>query len=122
MERIRVAALQYFIRPVETFGQFRAQVEGLVETAADYRCNLMVFPEYFTVQLLTLENVKRPIDELIRRLAKQVPQYLEVMGGLARKHRIYIVAGSIPVMEDSNGTVYNDSFFLAIIYLTRPLF
>lgn len=31
MERIRVASLQYFIRPVQTFEQFRDQVEALVE-------------------------------------------------------------------------------------------
>lgn len=43
--RIRVASLQYFVRPVRTFDDFRAQVEGLVETAADYRCQLVVFPE-----------------------------------------------------------------------------
>ena len=40
-ERVRVATLQYFIRPVRTFEEFAAQVEGLVETAADYRCRLL---------------------------------------------------------------------------------
>ncbi|MGE5216006.1 MAG: nitrilase-related carbon-nitrogen hydrolase [Chloroflexota bacterium] len=50
-KRLRVASLQYFIRPVETFAQFRDQVDALVETAADYDCDLIVFPEYFTVQL-----------------------------------------------------------------------
>ncbi len=54
MERIRVATLQYYIRPVKTFDQFRDQVEALVETAVDYKCHLLVFPEYFTIQLLTL--------------------------------------------------------------------
>ncbi len=113
MERIRVASLQYFIRPVQTFGQFRDQVEALVDTAADYKCHLMVFPEYFTVQLLTLGNVKRPIREQIEDLAKQVPQYLELMEGLARKHRMYIVGGTIPVMDDANGQIYNDSYFFS---------
>jgi predicted amidohydrolase len=74
-ERIRVASLQYFIRPVQSFEQFRDQVEGLVETAADYKCHLLVFPEYFSVQLLTLGNVKRPIREQIRDLAKQAPRF-----------------------------------------------
>jgi hypothetical protein len=36
MDRIRVATLQYFIRPVERFEQFHDQVEGLLNTAADY--------------------------------------------------------------------------------------
>jgi len=111
MDRIRVAALQYFIRPVQTFAQFRDQVESLVETVGDYRCQLAVFPEYFTIQLLTLGNVKRPIKEQVRDLANQVPAFVEVMSGLARKHRVYILAGSIPVIDDGNDAVFNDSYF-----------
>lgn len=113
MERIRVAALQYFIRPVQTFEQFRDQVQGLVETAADYKCHLLVFPEYFTIQLLTLGNVKRPIREQIRDLAKQVPRFVEMMSKLAQQNHLYIVAGTIPVMEDGNDQVYNESFFFS---------
>ena len=113
MERIRVASLQYFIRPVQTFSQFRDHVEALVETAADYKCQLLVFPEYFTVQLLTLGNVKRPIREQIEDLAMQVPTYKEVLAGLARVHRMYIVGGSVPVIEDSGDLIYNDSFFFS---------
>jgi predicted amidohydrolase len=111
MDRIRVAALQYYIRPVQTFTQFRDQVEALVETAADYHCQLVVFPEYFTIQLLTLGNVRRPIQEQIRDLAKQLPTFLELMSEQARKHRLYILAGSIPVMDDGRDSVYNDSYF-----------
>ncbi|MEO6056989.1 MAG: hypothetical protein ABIQ49_09135 [Gemmatimonadales bacterium] len=35
VKRIRVASLQYFIRPITAFDQFRDQVRGLVETEAD---------------------------------------------------------------------------------------
>lgn len=110
-ERIRVASLQYFIRPVQTFEQFRDQVEGLVETAADYRCQLVAFPEYFTVQLLTLGNVKRPIHEQIRDLARQAPRFAELMSGLARKYRLYVAGGTIPVQDEGSDSVYNDCFF-----------
>ena len=48
-----------------------------METAEDYKCQLVVFPEYFTVQLLTLGNIKRPIAEQIRDLAQQVPRFME---------------------------------------------
>jgi predicted amidohydrolase len=110
MDRIRVAALQYFIRPVTTFEQFRDQVVGLVETAADYKCHLMVFPEYFTSQLLTLSNIRRPMPEQIRDLAKQVPRFVELMSGLAKAHKIYIVGGSIPVQTDGSDAVQNACF------------
>ncbi|HET8648628.1 MAG TPA: carbon-nitrogen hydrolase family protein [Gemmatimonadales bacterium] len=110
MDRIRVGSLQYFIRPVQTYEQFRDQVEALVATAADYRCHLVVFPEYFTVQLLTLGNIRRPIEIQIRDLAAQVPRFVEMMSGLAREHGIYIVAGTIPVTGASDDVVHNQSY------------
>jgi len=112
MNRIRIASLQYFIRPVKHFDDFRAQVDALVETAADYGCHLAVFPEYFTVQLLTLGDLKRPMEVQIRDLAGQLPRYLELMSGLARTYGLYVVGGSIPVL-DEDGAVYNQSYLFA---------
>ena len=99
MSRLRVASLQYFIRPVRTFQEFQDQVVGLVQTAADYKCRLVVFPEYFTVQLLTLGSLQGPMAEQVRHLATQEPRFCELMGGLARKHGLYIAAGTIPTIE-----------------------
>ncbi len=110
MERIRVASLQYFIRPVPTIDQFKEQVEALADTAADYKCQLLVFPEYFTVQLLTLGNIKRPMSEQVRDLARQVSGYQEILSAMARKHGMYVVGGSIPVMDDGAGKLYNECF------------
>ena len=72
---------------------------GLVQTAADYKCRLVVFPEYFTVQLLTLGSLQGPMAEQVRHLATQEPRFCELMGGLARKHGLYIAAGTIPTIE-----------------------
>ncbi len=114
MDRIRVAALQYFIRPIQDFGEFREQVRGLVRTAADYECRLLVFPEYFTVQLLTLGDVERPMDEQIRDLADRVPEFLEMMAELVRETGMYVVAGTIPVRDlKQPDVVFNESFFFA---------
>lgn len=106
MDRIRIGTLQYLIRPVHTFDEFCGQVSALVETARDYDCKLVVFPEYFTVQLLTLGDIRRPMPEQIRDLARQSPRYVELMSSLARKYSIYIVGGTTPVMGDGD-TVYN---------------
>lgn len=112
MEKVRVASIQYYIRPVEKFEQFRSQVEALVETAADYGCRLVVFPEYFTVQLLTtLGETRRPIQEQVRDLARQLPFYIEIFQDLAREHRIYIVAGSIPTLDAE--TLHNDCYLFS---------
>jgi predicted amidohydrolase len=113
MERLRVASLQYLVRPVGSFDQFRDQVEGLVDTAADYRCELLVFPEYFTVQLLTLGDVRRPIREQIRTLAAERDRFVSLMRELARKHGIYVVAGTIPEVNEATGTIHNRSYVCA---------
>ena len=113
MERIRAAALQYFVRPVRTLDEFDAQLRALVETAADYHCHLVVFPEYLSVQLLTLGDVRRPMPEQIRDLARHVPRFVETMTGLARKHRLYICGGTFPTLSESGDAVHNDSFFFS---------
>jgi predicted amidohydrolase len=113
MERIRVASLQYYIRPVQSFDQFRDQVVGLVDTAVDYKCRLVVFPEYFTLQLLTLRDVKRPIMEQVRQLAREQPRVVELMAGLARDRGIYIAAGSMLTPGDGDGIIHNDSYLFA---------
>ena len=109
-ERIRVAVLQYFIRPVADFDAFAAQVRGLVQTAADYRCQLIVFPEYFTLQLLTLGDVTRPIQAQVRTLADWVPLVQELIAQLAAQHRVYIVAGTMPVWNDEGQGITNTCF------------
>jgi predicted amidohydrolase len=109
LSKVRVATLQYWVRQVHHWDAFEDQVTSLVECAADYRCQLVVFPEYFTIQLLTLGNVKRPMPEQVRDLAAQRPHYQDMFIRLARKYGVYIVGGSIPSFGE-DGRVYNDCF------------
>ena len=114
MDRIRVASFQYYVRPVTSFQQFVDQVTGLVDTAADYRCKLAVFPEYFGLQLLTLEDIRRPMPEQVRYLARYSERVLDIMRGLARKHGIYLVAGTLPMPDaESENGVTNVAFVVA---------
>lgn len=110
MDRVRIGTLQYLIRPIKTFEEFHDQVTALAETAADYDCQLLVFPEYFTVQLLTLGDIRRPMAEQIRTLASQVPRFIDMMSHLARTHALYIVAGTIPVLSSDQQTMHNVSY------------
>jgi predicted amidohydrolase len=110
MNRIRVAALQYFIRPVQTFEQFQDQVQSLCETAADYKSHLLVFPEYFTSQLLTLGNVRRPIDQQVRDLASQRPRFEDLMAAAAERYGLHIVGGTMPVQDEGDARIYNQSY------------
>jgi len=99
--------LQYYLRPVPTFAAFADQVNALVETAADYKARLVVFPEYFSVQLLTLGNVKRPIREQVRDLADQVDAVTTLLSETAKREGVWIVGGTLPVAEHDR--IYNES-------------
>lgn len=113
-KRIRVASLQYFIRPVASFEQFSEQVEALVDTAQDYGCRLLVFPEYFSCQLLTVTGTKLPIAEQIRKLATLEERIVELFVRLAKKSGMYIVGGTLPAVDPPDlETVYNECYFYA---------
>ena len=112
-DRIRVAASQYFIRPIGRFEQFADQVSSVVATAAEYKCRLLVLPEYFTVQLISLSDIKRPINVMIRDVAAYLPRFIELMTDLSKEHGIYVVAGTIPVVDDQTGGVHNDSYLFS---------
>lgn len=113
MERVRVASLQYLIRPVKSFEEFQEQVIGLVDTAVDYKCRLVVFPEYFTTQMLTLGNVKRKINEQVRDLARQKDRFVELMAGLARNKGIYIAGGTMPSLSDDEAKIFNECYMFS---------
>jgi len=111
LNRVRVATLQYYIRPVHRFEEFAEQVEALVWTAADYQARLLVFPEYFTCQMLTLDNVHRPIKDQIRHLARLEERIVELLQRLARESGLYIVGGTLPAMDPPDTeTVYNECY------------
>ncbi|MDK2972365.1 MAG: hypothetical protein PWP23_2120 [Candidatus Sumerlaeota bacterium] len=105
---LRVCTLQYYLRPVQKFEQFEDQVQALIETASDYKCRLIVFPEYFTVQLLTLGDVKRPMPEQIRYLARSRERYIDMLSRLSKRFGIYVAGGTIPVLDEKDPEkVYN---------------
>lgn len=110
MKTLRVAALQYFIRPVKAFEDFALQVEALVETAKDYKVRLLIFPEYFTTQLLTLGQTKRPIIDQIRDLSLQEERIVELLSGLAKKNKIIIVGGTLPGFNEDKSKILNKCY------------
>ena len=103
--RVRIACVQYQVRKIHTFEDFANQVEYFVETAADYRSDFVMFPEFFSVQLL---SILEPLSAIqgIRRLATDFSEpFIALMSGLARKYGVHIVGGSHPIEED--GKLYN---------------
>lgn len=118
--KVRIACVQYQVRKIKSFEDFADQVEYFVETAADYSSDFVLFPEFFSVQLL---SVLEPLSavEGIRRLAADFTEpFIELMSGLAKKYGVYIIGGSHPIEE--NGKLYNKCLIFDTEgrYLSQP--
>ena len=104
---VRVCAVQYPVRTVASFDEFARQVTFFVDAASGYRADFVVFPEIFTLQLLSfLPAVRR--GEAVRQLAALAPRYLELFHDLAVRYNTNVVGGSTYV-EEADG-IYNVAY------------
>jgi predicted amidohydrolase len=98
-ERLRLGLVQWDMRRVDGFGEWLGRVRHFVSVAAaDYGVRVVLFPEYFTVPLLSAEP-PRPAQEAIRRLAGRTAEVNAALAELARGLGVWLVAGSQPVAE-----------------------
>jgi predicted amidohydrolase/ribosomal protein S18 acetylase RimI-like enzyme len=96
---VRICAVQYQMRSIGSFEEFAHHCEYFVDVASDYKSDFILFPELFTMQLLSFMKVERP-GLAVRKLAEFQPKYLELFSSLAVKYDINIVAGSTFIMEN----------------------
>jgi predicted amidohydrolase/GNAT superfamily N-acetyltransferase len=102
--RVRIAAMQYLLRPITRFEDFATQVEFFVRSAREYQSHFVVFPEYFTMQLLSYLRESAPA-RAVRRLALMTNDYEELFKRLAKESGLYIIAGTHPVIQE--GELFN---------------
>lgn len=107
LQLVRVCAVQYQMRQIASFDDFAQQAAYFVDVASDYHCDFLLFPELFTLQLLSCTSARRP-GEASRKLAEMTPQYLDFFIQMAIKHNINIIGGSQFTLEGD--TLYNVSY------------
>ncbi len=104
---VRLAAVQFEMRATNSWEEFERQVTFFVDTAGDYRCDFVTFPELISTQLLSLVDAKRPAVAA-RKLAGFNEQYIELFQRLAVRYHVNIVGGSNFAIE--NDKLYNVSY------------
>ncbi|WP_417387749.1 GNAT family N-acetyltransferase [Gimesia sp.] len=107
VEPIRICVVQYQMRSIKNFDEFAQQCEFFLDTASDYKCDFILFPELFTTQLLSCVEATRP-GQAARRLAEFTPQYLDFFTEMAVKYNVNVIGGSQFVVE--HGTLFNSSY------------
>lgn len=99
---LKVAAAQYPIEFLSAWGDFRDKVTRWVEDAAREGAQLLVFPEYFSIEITSIfgEEICRSLPLQLERLQRTLADFLALFRELAQTHHLHICAGSYPVEED----------------------
>tara|TARA_R110002073_G_scaffold47130_3_gene128175 strand:- start:97 stop:1677 length:1581 start_codon:yes stop_codon:yes gene_type:complete len=98
-ESVRVATVQFQMRPISDVAAFESHVAYFVDVASDYRSDFVVFPELFTLQLLAAEPAPLGPLEGVAKVAQYTERYREFMSGLAVRYNVNIIGGSHPTLQ-----------------------
>jgi len=71
-------------------------VEYYVDVTADYKADFVLFPELFTMQLLSIKNEEVPANVAIEHMTEYTQRVKDLFQGLAVKYNVNIIAGSHP--------------------------
>jgi predicted amidohydrolase/ribosomal protein S18 acetylase RimI-like enzyme len=104
-DTVRLSCVQYMQRKVESFEEFKQTVEYFVDVVADYYADFVLFPELFTLQLLSLEKKPLKPEQSILKLTEYTQAFIEFMSNLAVIYNINIIGGTHPTKR--NDRVYN---------------
>ena len=103
-DSLKIGTIQFRIREIHSFKEFSKHVTKFVELAARQKIDLLVFPELFTLELLSIENVNET-SEIPKVLVKYYENYLNLFSKLAEKFRLSILAGTTATKR--NGKYFN---------------
>lgn len=126
MQQVTIASAQYPITEHRDFASWQQHTERWVADAAIRSAELLLFPEYGAMELVSIfnEEIRGDIRRQIHELDALKADFCQTFDMLAKKYRVIIVAPSIPVIEDGsninrafvfspNGLAgYQDKFFM----------
>jgi predicted amidohydrolase/GNAT superfamily N-acetyltransferase len=104
---VRLCTVQYKMRKIVGFAEFAQQVTYFIDVASEYHSDFLLFPELFTLQLLSFTKTRRP-GEAARKLADFTEKYLDLFASLAIKYNTNIIGGSHFTVEEDK--LYNVSY------------
>lgn len=108
--KFRIASAQYPITYHENFLSWKMHLKDWVERAKNGGADLCLFPEYGSMELVSLfnQNIQQSLTLQVQEISKIKNDILETYSDLASKFSIHIVASSLPILE--NGIINNRAY------------
>jgi predicted amidohydrolase len=91
--KYRVSAVQYHLHTISSFEDFAAQCEHYIKTAQEFGSDFILFPEFFTTQLLSLGDESGKALS-INDLPKFTEKYIDLFKNFASETGMHIIGGT----------------------------
>ncbi|WP_318503913.1 carbon-nitrogen hydrolase family protein [Bacillus sp. T3] len=102
--QLRVSAVQYHLHTIHSFDEFANQVEHYIKTAEEFGSDFIIFPEFFTTQLMSIGNDKGEALT-IQDLPNYTEQYRSLFINLAKQYKMHIIGGTHVIQKSDR--LYN---------------
>lgn len=111
---MKIAVAKYPVGAPADFAAFADKQAALVGAAAQAGAQLAVLPEYLSLELAATFAPAVAADLAASLAATQAlhPRYLELFAGLARQHRLHLLAGSF-LLAAGQGRYRNRAYWFA---------
>lgn len=98
---LKIATAQYSLDPHDSLEEFKSDVEKWVQEASENGARLLVFPEYGSIELVSLlsEEVQKDLAQQLKDIQNFRDDFIQLYVELAKKYDVYIVAPSFPWLE-----------------------
>ena len=105
MAAFRLASAQYDIGTFGRWDDYATKIARWVAEAAEAGARLLLFPEYFSMELASLfpVPVQKSLSGQLEALQEWLPAFQSLFAAQARQHNVHIVAGSFPVLQPVGG-------------------
>lgn len=105
---VRIVCVQQAAEVISTPDDFYRDVEYFVGVASDYKGDFVLFPELFTLQLLSGEKELEP-HIAIQRMSEHTAEFIQRLSTLSVSKNINIIGGSHPTIRD-DGNIQNVAY------------
>lgn len=109
--KIKIASAQYDISFLDNWQAYQAKSERWVAEAAGQGANILLFPEYNTMELASLfgQAVYSSLEKQLAEMQSVLDSYISLFQGLAQRYQCLIQAGTFPVRLES-GAYHNRAY------------
>ncbi|MCF7970986.1 MAG: carbon-nitrogen hydrolase family protein [Methylococcaceae bacterium] len=109
--QLRIASAQYDISEFSNWQQYVEKIKRWINDAVTNNAQLLLFPEYFSMELVSLfdQATRKDLNKQLFALQSLHDDFLTLYQELAQKHQLLIQAGTFSVLQE-NQTFHNRAY------------